>query len=186
MFAGPTPALAEHGSHTAEEGRPVAPDPLSYAVDGSRVLVADARSALVGKLRADGTIQPIVAGVPGLSGLATRDGWMAYGSSIHAGSVSSGPGPASGLNIRDRDGAVRYVDLYAFERATNPDGAVTYGVTDPTCGARYRGRVGSLAHVVASRPGGWLVADAGANSVLMVTDSGEISTLAVLPSSRWC
>lgn len=186
MFAVPTPALAEHGSHTAEEGRPVAPDPLSYAVDGSRVLVADARSALVGKLRADGTIQPIVAGVPGLSGLATRDGWMAYGSSIHAGSVSSGPGPASGLNIRDRDGAVRYVDLYAFERATNPDGAVTYGVTDPTSGARYRGRVGSLAHVVASRPGGWLVADAGANSVLMVTDSGEISTLAVLPSSRWC
>ncbi|NHB85073.1 hypothetical protein G7085_11835 [Tessaracoccus sp. HDW20] len=55
--------------------------PFSLAVDGSRVLIADGGTGVIGQLKSDGSIKPLVKDVPGLAGLATRGSWMAYGSS---------------------------------------------------------------------------------------------------------
>jgi hypothetical protein len=48
--------------------------------------------------------------------------------------------------------------------------------------ARYKGLVDSHAYSVASYKNKWVVADAGGNDLLWVTNRGKISTLAVLPS----
>ncbi|AQP48391.1 hypothetical protein BW730_13645 [Tessaracoccus aquimaris] len=157
--------------------------PFSLAVDGSRVLVADGGPGIIGQLQSNGSIKPLLTGIPGLAGLATRGAWTAYGSSIEDDSeppIIS----ASGLNIRSPKGTTVYADVHAYETKHNPDGALTYGITDPTsCAAGFTapGRIDSHVYGVASWRGDWLVADAGANAIFRVTDRGAIRTLAVLP-----
>lgn len=85
-----------------------------------------------------------------------------------------------------------YADLHAYETANNPDAVNRYGVEHPSqcvtdafaavgMPASYTGGIDAHAYGVASRGREWLVADAGANAVLKVSNSGRISTLAVLP-----
>lgn len=162
--------------------------PFSLAVDGQqRVLVADGGTGTIGQLRPDGGITPVVEGVPGLAGIATRGAWLAYASSVQEPGGEEAPIVASGLNIRTPKGATVYADLHAYEWAHNSDAGNTYGVTDPdSClagapGMSYTGALDAHAYNVASWKGDWLVADAGANAIMKVTDSGQISTLAVLP-----
>lgn len=164
--------------------------PFSIAVDGSRVYVADGVTGTIGQLQPDGTFAPIVEGVPGLTGVAIRGASMAWGSSVEDGSTEPPVILESGLNIRGPKGAIVYADLHAYEEINNPDGGNTYGITDPnpcvveaTGGAplSYTGLIDAHAYNVASWKGEWLVADAGANAVMRVTDSGQVSTLAVLP-----
>lgn len=57
------------------------------------------------------------------------------------------------------------VDVSAYESAENPDG----------------GAIDSNPYALARVDGGFLVADAGANALLHVADSGDISTVAVFP-----
>jgi hypothetical protein len=85
------------------------------------------------------------------------------------------------------------VDLGAYERRYNPDAKNDYGAqstdkcvldafTDPEGGpARYKGVVDTHPYAVAAVRGGWVVADAAGNDLLLVTDKGRISTLSVLP-----
>ncbi|WP_194420692.1 ScyD/ScyE family protein [Microbacterium abyssi] len=164
--------------------------PFSIALDGTRVYVADGATGTIGQLQPDGQIAPVVEGIPGLTGLAIRGASMAWGSSVEDGSTEPPVILESGLNIRGPKGTTVYADLHAYEVANNPDAASTYGITDPnpcvveaTGGAplSYTGLVDAHAYNVASWKGEWLVADAGANTVMRVTDSGRISTLAVLP-----
>ncbi len=56
-------------------------------------------------------------------------------------------------------------DVAAHEAATNPDG----------------GQVDSNPYAVHALPGGYLVADAGANALLHVAANGQVSTVAVFP-----
>ncbi|WP_404436103.1 ScyD/ScyE family protein [Microbacterium aerolatum] len=164
--------------------------PFSIALDGTRVYVADGATGTIGQLQPDGQIAPLIAGIPGLTGLAIRGASMAWASSVEDGSTEPPVILESGLNIRGPKGTVTYADLHAYEVANNPDAGNAYGITDPnpcvveaTGGAplSYTGLIDAHAYNVASWKGEWLVADAGANAVMRVTDSGQVSTLAVLP-----
>jgi hypothetical protein len=113
---------------------------------------------------------------------------MAYGSTISEDPTQEeSPILESGLNIRTPRGSTIYADLHAYEEAHNPDQVNAYGVTDPaSClagdpRATYTGLVDAHAYNVTSYRGDWLVADAGANAIMKVTDRGQISVLAVLP-----
>ncbi len=97
------------------------------------------------------------------------------------------------LTIRPAKGRSVTVDLGAYEKKYNPDAKNNYGAqsTDPCViaaftdpegpPARYNGLVDTNPYAVASVRGGWVVADAGGNDLLFVSDKGKISTLAVLP-----
>ncbi|MDN3309807.1 ScyD/ScyE family protein [Microbacterium oryzae] len=165
--------------------------PFSLAVDGKRVLVADGGTGAISQLQRDGSLEPLVEGVPDLAGLAVRGGWMAYGSTVV--DEASGTHTAAGLNIRSPRGDTVYADILGYEESNNPDGAVHYGVENPSaCVAEafnaagfpvdYTGIVDAHPYSVASWHGKWLVADAGSNAIYTVTDSGRVSTLAVLPA----
>lgn len=181
-----TPALASAAdrSPVVKEWSSQLAAPFSLAVEGHRLLVADGGTGTVGQLQPDGTIAPIVEGVPGLAGLAVRGSWMAYGSSVEDDATEPPTISESGLNIRDPRGATTYIDFRAYEDANNPDAGNAYGVTDPTscaAGTAYTGLYDSHVYGVAAWHRGWLVADAASNAVYQVSDKGEISTLAVLP-----
>jgi len=161
--------------------------PFNLEIDGSRVLVADGAFGTVGSLRHDGSVAPLVTDVAGASGVATRGALLAYTSTVS--NEETMENFQSGLNIR-RPGhhATVYADTMAYERAHNPDGDTEYGPrsTDPcveaVVGPRYSGLIDSHAYSVASYANGWLVADAGANDLMAVSDSGKISTVAVFPA----
>lgn len=83
-------------------------------------------------------------------------------------------------------------DTFAYERANNPDGGVTYGLleTDPACVAQvpaepipglYTGIVDSHPYATTTHRGTTYVADAGANDILSISDRGKVRTVAVLP-----
>ncbi len=83
-------------------------------------------------------------------------------------------------------------DLFADEKTYNPDKVQTYGFSglSPTCAATippgiptdpYDGVLDTHPYAVAIVPGGWVVADAAANDLLMVSSNGSIRTLRVLP-----
>lgn len=169
--------------------------PFSLAVDGKRVLVTDLDFATnlgaVSQLQPDGTLKPLVEDVPGVAGLAVRGAWMAYGSTVT--DFATFENVEGGLNIRSPRGSTVYADIRAYEEANNPDGVVQYGVENPSAcveealaglgiPASYTGLVDAHPYSVASWKGKWLVADAGANAIFTVTDSGQVSTLAVLPA----
>jgi hypothetical protein len=161
--------------------------PFSLAVDGQqRVLVADGGTGTISRLQPDGSLQTVVDGIPGLTGIATRGAWLAYSSSVQEPGGEEAPITASGLNIRTPRGSTVYADLHAYEWAHNSDAGNTYGVTASTCPTdmplTHPGALDAHAYNVASYQGGWLVADAGANAIMRVTDSGQISTFAVLPA----
>lgn len=154
--------------------------PFSLAVSGQRVLVADGGPGVIGQLQPDGSIAPVVTGVPGLAGLAVRGAWMAYGSSVMDDSSEPPVISASGLVVRDPHGATVYADVHAYEVATNPDLGNEYGAPCQAGGVT-GGLIDSHVYAVAAYDGAWLVADAGANALFRVTDAGAISTVAVLP-----
>lgn len=160
--------------------------PFNMEIDGSRVLVADGAFGTVGSLRHNGSIAPLVSEVPGAAGVATRGAWLAYTSTVS--DEETMENFASGLNIRP-PGHHRtiYADTTAYEAKHNPDGDNTYGprssdsCVEQVVGPSYSGILDSHAYSVASYAGGWLLADAGANDLLAVSDSGRISTVAVFP-----
>ncbi|GAA4188379.1 hypothetical protein GCM10022219_02440 [Microbacterium oryzae] len=170
-------------------------NPFSLVVDGKRVLVTDTsfetNAGAISQLQRDGSLTPLIEDVPGLAGLAVRGAWMAYGSTVtDFGTFENVEG---GLNIRSPRGGTVYADIHAYEVANNPDGDVQYGVENPSAcvtealgglgiPASYTGIVDAHPYSVASWKGKWLVADAGANAIFTVTDSGQVSTLAVLPA----
>lgn len=88
----------------------------------------------------------------------------------------------------------KLASLWEFDQANNPDGAQSYGLLDganeacleqvASAGypAVYTGAPDSHPYAVAIVPGGYAVADAAANTVFMVSNSGHVSTLATLPA----
>jgi hypothetical protein len=170
--------------------------PFNIAFNGRGVYVADGGLNQVVRVRRDGTLKPIVSEAPGTSGLAfSKDGrYLAYTTTESGEPPAEGGEPppitASGLNIKKRHKSPVYADTLAYEQANNPDQHVHYGVRNPPqClkdalgdQASYKGLVDSHAYSVARYKKKWVVADAGGNDLLWVTNRGKISTLAVLPS----
>jgi hypothetical protein len=170
--------------------------PFNIAFNGRGVYVADGGLNQVVRVRRDGTLKPIVSEAPGTSGLAfSRYGrYMAYTTTESGEPPAEGGEPppitASGLNIKKRHKSPVYADTLAYEKANNPDQHVHYGVRNPSqCvkdalgdQASYKGLVDSHAYSVARYKKKWVVADAGGNDLLWVTNRGKIRTLAVLPS----
>jgi hypothetical protein len=170
--------------------------PFNIAFKGYSPYVADGGLNQVVRVRRDGTLKTIVDGATGTSGLAfSKDGrYLAY-TTTESGEPPAGGGEpppitASGLNIKKRHKSPVYADTLAYEKANNPDQHVHYGVRNPPqClkdalgdRASYKGLVDSHAYSVARYKKKWVVADAGGNDLLWVTNRGKISTLAVLPS----
>jgi Gluconolactonase len=162
--------------------------PFNLEVDGPRVLIADGGPGYVGSLGSDGSVTPVVANVPGAAGVATRGAWLAYTSTVTVGEGENSVNSAAGLHIRRPGGGTVYADTTAYEAAHNPDGMTEYGPrSDDPCvqsvvGPRYTGGLDSHAYSVASNGNSWLLADAGANDLLAITDSGQISTVATFPA----
>lgn len=160
--------------------------PFNLQVGGARVLVADGGAGLVGTLQRNGSIAPLVSNVPGASGVATHGSSLAYTSTVS--DPETMENSASGLNIRRPHHRTTYADLTAYEASHNPDGNTRYGPrsTDPcvtgALGPRYSGLLDSHAYSVASYGRDWLVADAGANDLLSVSDGGRVRTVATFPA----
>lgn len=187
-----TPGLASaHGTKPTPTPNPVIKSsavvaPFNLDLFRGKVYVADGFANQVGRLKADGTIAPVVADAPGTSGIAhSRNGrYRAY-------TVTEGGGPgaitASGLQIAGPRGSLKYADTLAYETAKNPDQKYTYGPTSSDAcvvaalGPAYTGIVDSHAYSVAALGKSWILADAGANALLKIDNRGRIKTLAVLP-----
>jgi len=165
-----------------------APFQLGYA--HRRLLVADGAKATVSKLTRKG-LKKLFTTPEGLGALGVNaEGDIAYG--IQQGGGPAGATTKGALVIKFKHGGQRTVDLLAYDQKENPDGKIRYGIDNPTpCqekaleelgGASYTGTVDSHPYAVA--PLGdhaWVVADAGGNDLLKVTDEGHVSTIAVLP-----
>jgi hypothetical protein len=173
--------------------------PFNIAFKGHNVYVADGGLNKVVRVRRDGTLKNIVSKAPGTSGLAfSKYGrYLAY-TTTEGGEPPAKGGPpeitASGLNIKKRHKSPVYADTLAYEQANNPDQHVHYGVRHPSQCVKealkgvfsdqvsYKGLVDSHAYSVARYKNKWVVADAGGNDLLWVTNRGKIRILAVLPS----
>jgi len=168
--------------------------PFNLEVRGGKVLIADG-AGTIGRLKSDGTVQPLVTDVEGASGVAkSADGrYLAYTYS-EGGPPPETPYDDSGLKIVGPWGGDPVVaSTLAYEKANNPDQNTHYGVENPSqCvideltsigfPVSYTGLIDSHAYSVTAYGKGWVVADAGANALLWVSRTGKVSTLAVLPA----
>lgn len=119
-----------------------------------------------------------------VSGVASRRWSVAY--TVRGDDPAN---PLAQLKLRRANGQIRIVaDLAAYEAAHNPDAGNRYGFRglSADCLAQlppdfqpYTGQVDSNPYALLNVPGGWLVADAGANAILKVTKRGRVSTFFV-------
>ena len=167
--------------------------PFNLDVSRAGVLVADGGQNLVGTLARDGSITPIATDQPGASGIARSADGRRIAWTTTVTDEATFENTASGLTIRGPRGRMTHADTLAHETAHNPDSGIHYGVTNPSqCvvdaftaagfPVSYDGAVDSHAYSVAATRNGWVVADAGGNTLLSVSNSGRIRTLAVLPA----
>jgi hypothetical protein len=187
------PAAAHETGHRAPTIHVLSSDyvfPLQFAVAGGKVYVADSATSTLTVL---GGGSPIAAGPPAgdLAGVAVHRGGRP---TIAYTSTDFSTGAATLTILRHRHAPVT-ADLSGFERTRNPDGAVHYGVDNPSqCvidafgsspdapPASYPGQVDSHPYAVAAAAGpSWWVADAGGNDILRVDGRGRVSLVAVLP-----
>lgn len=161
--------------------------PLQIAVGPrSRVYVADGFAGLLTRIgdKKPLFVAPQGSGVGGID--VTRDGSYAF----TWGNQEKGQGY---LTIRRPKAKAVTANLGAYERKYNPDAKNDYGAqsTDKCVldaltfpdgpPARYGGIVDTNPYAVKAVPGGWVVADAAANTLLFVNSKGKVKTLAVLP-----
>lgn len=190
----PTQATQATGQATAKAAQPhlttlttdvFAPFNLSVSTRG--IYVADGGPGIVSRLRWNGDLTPLVTDAAGTSGVAPRGKLLAYTTTVTDDATFENI--ASALNIVGPHGTTK-ANTLRYERRHNPDHVNTYGFANPTqCqvdalgpDAQYAGRKDSHAYSVASWGQKWIVADAGANDLLLVSPKGRhISTLAVLP-----
>lgn len=116
-----------------------------------------------------------------------------HGNRITFATTAAGPGTSSMLHRLINGKASNFGNLTAYEAKYNPDGKQSYGVPNlaPSCAKQVPKEFGPIsykgmndnAHPYATYFDGknTYVADAGANDILKVSDSGKVSTVAVLP-----
>ena len=166
--------------------------PFNLSVSGHSVYVADGGLNLVGRLTRSGGISPIATDQPGASGIARSSDGRRLAFTTTVTNEDTFENTASGLHVWGPRGSRVFADTLAYEQANNPDAVNHYGVDNPSqcvidafTAAQfpydYTGAIDSHAYSVASWGRSWVVADAGANALLKVSNDGDISTLAVLP-----
>ncbi len=165
--------------------------PLQFSVAGDRVLVADSFTSTLTDV---GRSNPLATGPSpatdgDLAGVAVTTGLRSY-----AYTTSTGDHSSTKLTIRRQGSRPVVADLSGFEKMSNPDGVVHYGVDNPSAcvtkaltaaqiPVNYTGEVDSHPYAVAALDNGaWAVADAGGNDILKVDRYGNVSVLAVLPA----
>ncbi|WP_068400480.1 ScyD/ScyE family protein [Kribbia dieselivorans] len=166
--------------------------PFQIALNSHKVYATDGFAGTFGQVSPKGAA-PLATGVPGIAGAEfTRDGRTYAYTSVNDEHT------AGGLTIRAKGKADVFGDIAAHEASANPDQVNTYGIiagSNPcavailgqlTGGeATYTGQLDTNPYAVARqgnhRHGRWLVADAGGNAVLAVSNTGKVSTALVLP-----
>jgi len=192
LLVAPTPASAAPKTPTPSVVASGLAAPFNVAINHGKVFVADGGQNIVGKVRNDGTIKTIVADAIGTSGVATSANgkYLAYTTTTT--NEETFENTASALHITGPYGFDVTADTLAYEKANNPDKKLTYGVDNPSqCvtdaltaagfPVKYRGAIDSHAYSVTAYGKKFVVADAGANDLLLVDRSGKISTIGVLP-----
>ncbi|MET0990609.1 MAG: ScyD/ScyE family protein [Glaciihabitans sp.] len=196
-YAGGDGHGGHHGSSTITAGEPTVVtegllSPLSLEVDQDRVaLLSQNFAGLLTQVDGEGTVSTVTSAPPGdeIGAVSSWRGTVYYSQS--APDLSS-----SVLNSITPDGEiVEIADTLAYEEAENPDQVNTYGFVDlaEECAAQippdpmgpqssaYTGAVDSHPYATRARSNSLYLADAGANAILRVEYTGEISTVAVLP-----
>ena len=175
--------------------------PLRIALGSYRTIdIAQSFAGSVVRLERDGTLTTLDPGISGPPGTPTyasdavsRSGGKTYYSLTTGEGLGVPENNVALLRSVDRRGAIRTItDLAAYERAANPDQVNTYGFRDldaeclaqldPMVPNDYTGMMDSHPYDTMRIWNGILVADAGANAILRVSErTGETSTVAVLP-----
>lgn len=164
--------------------------PLQIAVQSGRtVLVSQSFAGLLTRHSDGGS--GVLSAVPGgeIAGVAIGDKGVYFTSSTYAddGSVTS-----AGLSLRTTGPARQIADLLTYEQTVNPDADAEYGFVGiaDECAAQlpaeigpptYSGIVDSHPYAVATIRQTAYVADAAGNSILAVSPTGRVTTVAVIP-----
>lgn len=162
--------------------------PLSLAVaDDGTVYVAQNFASLITKV---GETDPIYADEGGreIGAFSVSGDTLTFGASI--------PGVDVQMYTYHWDGSAyqqtTIADLWAYEKAHNPDHGNTYGIAGLTksCNKQtpkdyrpYKGKKDAHAYASTTVDGITYVADAGANAILAI-DGDVVSTVAVLPPTK--
>jgi hypothetical protein len=165
--------------------------PLQFAVDGSKVYVADSFTSTLNLI---GDKTPLATGPNPANGgdlagvgVDPQTHGIAY-------TTSNGDHSVTELTILQPGQKPVVANLAAFEKAHNPDAVNHYGTTSRNAcvdnglkkaGApvSYTGALDSHPYAVAALGNGaWAVADAGANDIVRVSRTGQISLISVLPA----
>lgn len=165
--------------------------PLSFAVDGAgNAYVAQNFIGQLTKIAPNGAQSPVASSsVPGgeIGAVTYRDGTLYYADNDQPNGV------AHLMKLPLGGSPTVLADLGAYEASANPDQVNTYGFiglpdecaaqVDPSVAgpASYTGVVDPHPYGSTVTADGVYVADAGGNSVLKVSNSGVVSTVAVLP-----
>ncbi len=129
---------------------------LGIAPDDS-LLVADAGAGIVELRKGEGSLVTALPGVADVAAIGRGVMWAVTG---------GGEGDLAGKLFRVSRGSTQVVaDLLAFEANVNPDG----------------GEIDSNPYSLAAIPGKALVADAGANALLVVDNNGHVDWVATFP-----
>lgn len=161
--------------------------PFQLAVNQQKVYATDGFTGVIS--RVDAEAAPLATGIPGVAGLDyTADG------KTYAYTWSNDDHTEAGLTIRTKGRPDVVADIAAYEASHNPDHVNTYGIIagGNACAegilgqltggsATYTGVLDTHPYSVARVGKHWVVADAGANALLSVTDQGVVSTLKVMP-----
>lgn len=164
--------------------------PLQFAVDGSKVYVADAFTSTLNLI---GQKTPVAVGPSPATGGDLAG--VGVDPATHAVAYTSANGDHSvtTLTILEPGHQPVVANLAAFEKTRNPDKANRYGTSSKNpcvinalkkaqIPVSYTGMLDSHPYAVTPIGGGsWAVADAGGNDVLRVTRTGQISLISVLP-----
>ncbi|MFT4165993.1 MAG: ScyD/ScyE family protein [Microlunatus sp.] len=167
--------------------------PFNLAFHGGDTYFADGGLELIGRVKKNGKFSTIAAKQPGASGIAFSKNGRSMAFTTTVTNMDTYENTASGLQIWGLRGKRIYADTQAYEKKHNPDKVITYGAKNPNkCQTEalekaeipvsYKGQVDSHAYSVAAVKGGWVVADAGSNTLWRVSSKGKIRTLAVLPA----
>ena len=169
--------------------------PLRIALGSHRTFdVVQTEAGSVDRVGRDGSLTALDPGIEGYkSDAVSRTPDRTYYSLTFGEGLGMPENNVALLRSVDRRGYIRTItDLAEYERRANPDQVNTYGFRDldPGCLAQvpaavpalYTGVQDSHPYATMKAREGILVADAGANAILRVSErSGRTSTVAVLP-----
>ena len=187
-------ASARATSHTVTVVNRQVVAPFSLAVHKGQVYVADGGTGRISRL-VNGKLQTVATGPSTNGGDVSGLDISKNGQYLAFTSTADESHTKTSLEIRGPFGSRVSADLAGHEAKANPDQKKHYGILNPsqcvkdffaknadTVGpVNYYGGKDSHPYAVAAAGGQWVVADAGGNDLLRVTNAGKVSTLAVLP-----